>query len=84
MLNLALSAVAALVVVLVTYAFGTARKRHRYVDIAADLNPRRRRRLGASRPRAKQAEHWHALSAGLIGLSKPVVRSCGLPAKKSS
>jgi hypothetical protein len=27
-------------------------------------------------------EHWHALSAGLIGLSKPVVRSCGLPAKK--
>jgi len=54
------------------------------VDIAADINPRRRRRLGASRPRAKQAEHWHALSAGLIGLSKPVVRSCGLPAKKSS
>ena len=27
-------------------------------------------------------EHWRALSAGLIGLSKPVVRSCGLPAKK--
>ena len=27
-------------------------------------------------------ERWRALSAGLIGLSKPVVRSCGLPAKK--
>ena len=55
------------------------------VDIAADINPVRRRHLGIARAGAKQAGHRHAVSARLIGFEQGKSRTvCCLQARKSS